>query len=262
MLQLPDLQRAFFEAITCAHGDGASARVLAGEIREHGVLDSVDRIGIYAQMYCARLVGALSEDYPRVAAVVGAADFADLAHRYVDEHPSTSPSLRWFGESFATFLEAQSEIQYPPFLPMLARLEWSRLEVFDARDAERLHLDDLRRLPPADWPTLWLEAVPAVSTLDVTWPVHRIWAEADPKAHWQPETSRLRIWRRADEVYQVPMDAVEQSAFDHVRCGTEFAALCAVLAASAPTDAVARTAGGLVLRWVEDGILKRPVTRA
>jgi hypothetical protein len=204
-------------------------------------------------MYCSRLIDVLAEDYPRVAATLGADAFGSLAHEYVAAHPSTHPSLRWFGRAFPDFLAANAG-DHPPFLADLARLEWARLEVFDAADAEILAVDTLRALAPEQWPSLRLRLVPACVLLPVAWPVHRIWADETP-AEWQPEDACLRVWRQDDQVFQTPVDASERAALRLAQDGGDFAAMCDALAAVVPADEVATTAGAVLLRWIADGLL-------
>lgn len=257
MRQLRDLQRAFFGAITRAHEDDVRALELADEIREHGALGALDRIDVYAGMYCARLVEALAEDYPRVAATLGPDAFADVAHRYVERHRSTHPSLRWFGREFGAFLSTDGGARHPSYIAALAHLEWARLEVFDAADAEALEIDDLRRFAAEEWATIRFETHPAVTIVQVQWPVHRVWAGEAVPADWLPQETWLRVWRQGDQVFQAPMDAAERIAFDHLRRRDDFGALCAGLAEIAAADDAPRVAGALVLRWVQDGILRR-----
>ncbi len=259
MLRLPDLQRALFRGITRAHEGDDDPRLdlqLAREIRAHGPLDAAERVGIYAAMYCARLVDALAEDYPRVAAILGPDAFGDAAHAYVARHPSTRPSLRWFGGQFGEFLAADRADARPGFIPDLARLEWARLAVFDAPEAMLLDIEALRRLPAERWSALRLELAPAVQFLQVAWPVHRIWQDAPVGATWLPAETRLRVWRQGDQVFQAAMDDVERTAVAHVQAGDDFAAMCTGLAALVPGDVVAATAAALVMRWIEDGVLR------
>jgi hypothetical protein len=51
------------------------------------------------------------------------------------------------------------------------------------------------------------------------------------------------------------MDGAEQVALAHVRAGDDFAALCGGLAAVVGPEAAAPTAGAVVLRWIDDGVL-------
>lgn len=261
MLPLPDLQRAFFRGIARAHQaedeSGAPSAILS-EIRGDDRLGAEARVEVYARMYCARLIDALAEDYPRVAAALGGETFGALAHDYVTAHPSTHPSLRWFGREFADFLARRPHREFPRFVCDLARLEWARLAVFDAPDDEVLTLDALRRLPPDDWANLRLRLTPAVEILQVAWPVHQIWEDDQVEAprDWQSSDTWLRVWRQADKVYQASLDLVERAALMHVQAGETFAALCAGVAAVVGADVAAATAGALVLRWVDDGVLR------
>jgi hypothetical protein len=254
MPSLRELQDAFFRGIS---GGDASAALL-GEIRGDSRLGPGERLGVYARMYLVRLIDVLREDFPRVAAVLGSETFTAMARRYVAAHPSTHPSLRWFGRDFPTLLaRAAAEDPLPAYVPDLARLEWARLEVFDAADAELLGVEALRRVPPESWATLRLELVPAVTLLESAWPVHRIW-EASAEgggAAWHPEATHLRVWRHDARVYQASMDRTERVALAHVQAGDDFAALCAGVATIVEPEAAAATAGAMMLRWIEDGVL-------
>jgi hypothetical protein len=207
-------------------------------------------------MYGARLVDALAADYPRVATTLGWERFRETALGYVGSHPSTHFSLRWFGSHFGKYLAAVPS--GPEFLCDLARLEWARVMVFDAPNTPLLHVDTLRRLAPEDWPTLHLRAVPALEEIEVEWPVHHIWTAAEtgpPSGTWPRGPLWLRVWRQGDEVFQTVMDLEERTALRHVRAGDDFATLCTGLATLGTVEDAARSAGALVLRWIEDRLL-------
>lgn len=262
MLALPELQRAFFRAVTASSG-GAAAHLLA-DIRGDDRLDAGARLDVYARMYSARLVDVLFEDYPRVTALLGPEEFARVARDFVTAHPSTHPSLRWFGRRFPDFLAA-SVGDRPPFLGDLARLEWTRLAVFDAADAVTLEAEALRQLPPEAWATLRLRLVPALEVLRTEWPVHRIWdqeARSAASPPWQPAATWLRVWRQDDKVYQASMDETERTALAGVQAGDDFGTLCGALTTLVPEERAAETAGGLILRWVADGVLSAATSSA
>ena len=242
---LRELQRAFWRAVaTPPEGEGTGGAELARVVTSTGRLSAAERVHIYAGMYFGRIVEALGEDFPKVAAVVGADTFADLVRDYLADHPSTEPSIRHIGGAFPAFLKGHT----PEYLGDLARLEWARLDVFDSPDAVPLTLDELRRIPAARWPALGFALVPACARIVLDWPVHRLWA--DPKATLVAEPTALRIWREDFIVSQCVMDAGEMAALERLAAGEPFAAVC-----EAFDDPV--EAGALLLRWIEDGIIAR-----
>jgi hypothetical protein len=260
MSALRDLQRLFWSALVRPHAvverdgfDPALVRRVVG----HAALDASGRIDVYARMYCARLIDALGEDYPRVRAVVGAEHFDALTHAYLEARPSRHPSIRFVGENLGAFLAARGGTgQEPPWLADLARLEWARLDVFDEADVRPLARGDVAALPPDAWASLPLRLVPAVRLLDVRWPVHEIWAATDPAAVTPAEVPlRLRVWRQGWTVYQTPLDVLEHAALERVRDGCTFGALCEDVAPDRPPEEAASLAGALLLRWLEDEVL-------
>ena len=156
MRSLRELQLRLSEALM---GADAVDPALLALVRDHAGLGPRARLDIYADMYRARLVDVLREDFPRAAGIVGDDAFETLACRYLARHPSTHPSVRYVGSRFADFVAGEKGL--PPFLGDLARLEWARVEVFDAADSEPLRLSDLASLHAVDWPTLRLRPVPA-----------------------------------------------------------------------------------------------------
>jgi hypothetical protein len=240
---LRELQGLFWRALVDPEAtEGVLPLVAAGRLPARA------RLGIYAGMYRARLLDALRRDFPRVAAVLGDEAFAALAEDYLAAHPSSHPSLRHLGGELPAFIAAGSSRGLPPFLADLARLEWARVEVFDAPDRPPLSLDDLRSVPAAGWAELRFALVPAVRLLAVDWPVHRVWAgEAEPGA-LAPGGVALRVWREGFLVYQAAMDPPEAEALGRLAAGEPFGACCEGLD---DPEAAAR----LLLRWLGDGLL-------
>lgn len=258
MLPLRELQLRFGAALTAGLADPAGPidRTLLEQVRQ-GDLGGVARIQIYRDMYRARLVDVLREDFPRVVATLGDEAFEILAARYLARHPSTHPSVRFAGERFADFVA--EECPAPPFLADLARLEWARGAVFDAPDAEPLRLSDLQAVPAAEWPALELRAIPACRILDCAWPAHEIWDRPTPGAwsSWTPRAVAIRVWREAHDVSHAAIGAVERRLLPLLERGVAFSAICAALEDELEPEAAAREVGGLLLRWLEDGLLAR-----
>jgi len=231
-------------------------------VQGRGRLGPAQRLDLYAHMYFARLLDALHEDFPRVAAILGFERFREIARAYLARNPSAHPSLQYLGRHFPEFLNtAVEDIELLPFLADLARLEWTRLEVFDAPDAEPLQMEHLQAIPLDEWPGLRFRLIPACQVLRSTWPVHELWTageEAALSALMRPTATVVRVWRQGFTVYQASLDAIEQVALDGVQTGEPFAAICAALAPLLPQQEEAALAvGSLLTRWIEDGILAR-----
>src|SRR5439155_1078841 len=176
---LRELQRLFWRSLADAPGGGSPAPGLVELIAPRATLDAGARVGVYADAYCGRLRDVLREDFPHVAALLGPR-FEETARGYLRAHPSEHPSVRHLGRMFADFLEHRPDL--PPYLGDLARLEWARIEVFDAPDARSLNAAALRGVAAEDWPALRFVTVPALAVVRARWPVHELWAGADPAA--------------------------------------------------------------------------------
>jgi hypothetical protein len=213
-------------------------------VRPSARLSAAARPDIYAEMYFWRIVEALAEDFPKLAALRGREAFADLVRDYLARHPSIEPSIRHVGSALPDFLAGAE----PAHLADLARLEWARLEVFDAPDAVPLTVESLRRVQASNWPDLRFALVPAFTALVLAWPVHRLWAE--PPGPLVAERTVLRVWRQGFAIYQSAMGAQEEAALARLRAGEPFAVICEAF--DDPAEA-----GACLLGWIEDGIVAR-----
>jgi len=265
MLPLRELQLRFRAALAAGLGepDAAAATAdpaLLGVIADRGPLGAAPRLRIYQDMYRARLVDVLREDFPRVLTILGDEAFEALAARYLAAHPSTHPSVRHVGDRFAGFVG--SARPDPPFLADLARLEWARLEVFDAADAELLALSDLQTIAAERWPALELRAIPATRLLECAWPAHEIWAAPRRWVPGEPSPCEarpvaIRVWREGDDISHSAIGAIEHRLLPLLQQGAPLSVLCAALEDALEPEAAAREVGGLLMRWLEDGLLAR-----
>lgn len=271
MLSLRDLQLRFAAALSANLAEagvvadrsrGAAAvpidPALLELVRGRGALGAPERLEIYRDMYRSRLVDVLRGDFPRVVTILGDDEFRVLACRYLACHPSTHPSVRYVGRRFAEFVAGETAV--PPFLGDLARLEWARVDVFDARDAEPLGLSDLESIPPSAWAALRFRPIPACLVVECAWPAHEIWAAADtpgPGRSWAPGAAAIRVWREGSDVSHAAMGDIERRAFPMLQRGEPFARLCAALEDDLDPEAAAAQVGSLLMRWLEDGLLAR-----
>ncbi len=243
---LPELQALFWRAL-----NGSVDPALEATIVSTPELAGPDRLGIYSRMYLGRLHDVLAEDFERTAAELGEQRFGEAVRGYLAAHPSEHPSVRYLGRHFATFLASNPPAGAPPWLADLARLEWARVDAFDAPDARPIDLARLATIADADWPGLGLVAIPALRVLESAWPLHRIWRDGGDPA---PEPTALRVWRQDGIVYHAAMDSLEREALARMQAGERFGEICESLSHLDPETAAAE-AGSLLARWIEDGLI-------
>lgn len=63
------------------------------------------RLKIYANAYLSRLMEALQDNFPALHTLSGDEGFYALAKQYIHQYPSTSFSLRYFGDHLSDLLK-------------------------------------------------------------------------------------------------------------------------------------------------------------
>ncbi len=136
-------------------------------------LDESARLEIYRYGYRARLVECLADDYPALQYALGSDAFEALCHEYIQRHPSSAPSLNFYGRHMADFCrrEASAPFALRAFAADLATLEWALVEVLHARMADALSPQALGAIPTAQWAAARLPPSPALRVLRFDYPV-------------------------------------------------------------------------------------------
>jgi len=250
---LHEVQRLFWESVAVRPGRDSIAPALVRLVRGADDNDRKTRIRVYSDAYYLRLRDVLREDFPKVTTLLGDR-FDEVVAGYLETLPSEQPSVRHLGRALAEFLQSREDI--PKCLADLAELEWARVEVFDAPDAECATIDELASIPPNAWPSLHFSTIPAIQTLRAQHPAHQLWSGSE-SPDVSPTETALRIWRKNDFlVLHAPMDERELVALHKLISGETFAAICETFADLSEMEA-AREATGLLARWLEDGIVAR-----
>jgi len=257
MTALRDLQRVFADAVR-GHGspEALERRLRGGSGRAR------DRVAVYADAYVSRLCDVLLDDYPKVAVVLGDR-FATTVRDYVARHPSDHPSLRHFGRRFPEFLGGAS-LADAPWLADLARLEWARIEAFDAADDPALSFEDVQSLPEDAWPDLRLEFVPSFRSLELAWNIAEVWLALDEgrsPPRIESELTFVAVWRKGFEVRHRCCAPPEARAIARLDALEPFSAICDAFAdaSCAGVDDAAGRAFGALRQWLADGwVAARP----
>ncbi len=269
---LAALERRFFALVTsplagrdaaerlASGGDEGAApieRWLVGSPK----LDAAGRVALYADMYAARLLGALAEDFRLAQRWLGPGAFDELATAYLAEHPSRSPSLRHFGRALPEFARGRAPFAGRPGLADLLALEWARGDVFDAADDAPLAWASLAALDAGAWPSLRLGLAPAARLVRLESSADELWAalsEGAPSPEVRAEPRRLLVWRREFVVYHRPLPEGEGRALEALASGEPFERVCEHFARPGePAERAAADAFAALRQWAVDGLLAR-----
>jgi hypothetical protein len=175
---MPDtfaLQQAFAAALV----DATAADELVGVLR--GDRNAIrDRIAIYRGNIAAARTRALRNAYPIVAALVGDAFFDGLSRAYLLSEPASAGDLNHYGATFPTFVAAFPHAGSLPYLPDVARMEWSVHRAHYAADGGTVTQDDLQDAIAADPARIRPRLHPACDVVTSVWPIQRIWDVHQP----------------------------------------------------------------------------------
>lgn len=251
---LADLQRQFALGLTADDPGPALAllRPLCG---------TTPRIDAYRHAYRARLTEALRNNHPVLHRAMGDEAFDDLALGYIAAHPSTQPSIRWFGHALAQHMAGLPQAQTPhPALVDLARMEWALGLAFDAADASALERAALAALPPERWTTHCLRCHPSVQCLDLQWQVEPLWQaltrDADDQAEAPaPAEHTLLVWRQGGGPRWRSLATPEAVLLRATLSGQSLADLCSLAAEHGGAKQGPATVAATLHQWLVDGLL-------
>jgi hypothetical protein len=218
------------------------------------------RLGIYGGGYRARLVEVLQTSFPVLANLLGETDFETLGVRYVNAHPSTFFTVRYYGDKLAGFLAADPGYSQAPLLAELARWEWAMAAAFDAADAEPLDLNAFAQLAPQDWAELRFGWSPTVQVLDLEWNVAELWKSVTedgerPEPNLNAAPASWLVWRQELQIYFRPLAEAEAAALAAARAGQSFGELCVLLCEHFDEQQAALHAAGFLRGWVQAGLI-------
>ncbi|WP_437185626.1 putative DNA-binding domain-containing protein [Planctomicrobium sp. SH668] len=160
----------------------ASADTLDMLIQTSEHFGSVQRLGVYANAYYARLLECLSGEFPAVSHALGEETFQAFAFEYLQRHPPQSYTLNQLGAAFPAFLKSSRPVQdrdsvtpdWSEFLIELAQLERCYSDVFDGPGEEnlpKLSIEQFQGIPSEVWDSLILQTAPSLKLVGLSFPV-------------------------------------------------------------------------------------------
>jgi hypothetical protein len=170
-----------------------SKRLFPRLVLRSKTLDSYQRIGIYRDMYLARLREALASDYPALLHYLRDEAFTELVAGYVHAHPSRSYTLNRLGDHLPEYIRSTRRLARWEFLYDLARLELAMSQLFDASESPVLKPRDIADVPPEAWETARLKPIEAVRLLKFYYPVSA-YLKSVREGTSHPSTRRKNNW--------------------------------------------------------------------
>lgn len=246
------------------------AQVVGEFIKPNDRLTSFERLEIYNRQYWFRLLDCFYDDYPGLRAVLGDRRFDQLAHAYLEHHPSSSFTLRNLGRRLIAFLEEEPKWiePRPQFAMDMARLEWAHVEAFDNEARPALAAGVFAASDPE---TLRLRLQPHITLLQLSCEADnflisvkqgsRLRGEASNAVELHPTRARARlkrqlkaretflaVHRHQDSVYYKRLERVQFALLTELSEGASVAHACGEAAALEP----ARDWGTDLRRWFSD----------
>ncbi|MBL7480453.1 HvfC/BufC N-terminal domain-containing protein [Legionella bononiensis] len=254
MTELLNLQSQFQKFLLTGHSDIKNSI----EQTERVLIDT--RLGIYRDAYKLRLIESLTTSYPALHAYLGTEEFNKLCSSYIDAHPSTYRSIRWYGDALADFVQHYYDKPYA-YLAELADFEWKMTLAFDAADDQVLRIQDMGNVPAESWAGLQFTLHPSVQRLNYFWNAIPVWhtlINDQDLPEWNKSANAVSwvVWRTQDYLIQYYSLSEEEAwALDAVRQGLSFGELCEGLCHWVAVDEVGMRAASFLKSWIQNGIL-------
>ncbi|MEW5757372.1 MAG: DNA-binding domain-containing protein [Pseudomonadota bacterium] len=196
-------------------------------------ISSRQRLNVYRINFAAGHHEALAAVYPVIKRLVGDEFFEHTAAIYHYHDLRLSANVHDYGRVFAAFLKDFAPVKNLPYLPDIARLEWSYHEVFHtATDVDlNINLD-----APAIADDDILVPHPTLRWMESAYPVLEIWRQNHQEQGDPDDIDLMRggdhllIYRTDLDVEIVRLNAAEYSLVSALACGTPIGEAFAVCA--------------------------------
>lgn len=217
------------------------------------------RLHVYRYAYRARLAQVLADNFPKLASLLGDEWWQRLADAYLDAHPPSHYSIRWFGEHLPAWLETAALFERGAALADLARLEWTLGVAFEARDETPVTGAALACVSLDEWPGIRLRLCDGVARLSLRHRIgptfHALKAGVDDVPAPEPGENDWLVWRMDRRPHFRSVDPEESALLDLASQGEPFSAWCERAAEGFGEDDAPVRVIGYFQRWLADGII-------
>jgi len=136
-------------------------------------LDS--RFSIYRNNVIVGLINALEDKFPVCLRLLGGDNFRQLAKEYIGDNLPSSPVMFEYGKSFSKYISSNEIIKQAPYLPDVAKLEYSIGEAYHAPNSPFITLSDFEEFGAAKLFNSRVTLHPSVSCFHTSYPIVEIW---------------------------------------------------------------------------------------
>jgi hypothetical protein len=222
-LTLRDQQRWFAAIVSTPQTEPApvdedSARRL---IKPSSTLSAAARIDIYRRGYHARLIECLIDDYPVLQHALGEDAFEALCRAYIAAHPSSAPSLNYFGRHMSELCRSQP-LPAPGFAADLATLEWAIVLCIHAPTASVIDLADVSKVPPERWPGARFTLNPTLRILHLAYPANSYlqdYRQRRSPTVSGPRSTVVAVYRTGRSVWRLELEPTLVTLLESLRGG-------------------------------------------
>lgn len=257
MTALKELQSQFQEYLMLGN-----IEALLPSIAPHQYLSQEKRLKIYYDAYRIRLFEILKLDFPKTHTLMGDDSIKEAFITYLDKHPSTHFSVRYFGQHLSEFLKTTAPFSEQGVLAEMALFEWLIAYTIDAKDDTVLTIQNLSSLAPEKWADTAFDFHPSVMSHYFEWDTPQLWShienELPPRAPEQQTTPvRWVFWRKGVKSYFQSLNLAEDQMFKALQQGLNFSEICETLLDVLPEDDIAPTAAQTLFKWVNEEMISR-----
>lgn len=238
---------------------------MAGQVVGTARAGAEERVKVYVDGYRLRLLEVLQDNFSGLYALLGDEDFDRLGRAYIDAHPSTHPSVRWFSQHLADFLRRTPPYDAQPYLAEMAAFEWAQGLVFDAADVPAADIQVLAAVAPDAWAGLRFQLHPSVHVLTLEWNIPAAWqvleAGEAPELRQGDAPTTWLLWRKDLQTHWRSLAEDEIWAIDAALEGKNFGEICEGLCRWHGSSEVAMQAASFLKRWLTDSLITHIGTR-
>jgi hypothetical protein len=206
------------------------------------------------------VAGIVADDYPLLRRYLGDLKFKELLHDYVLSPTAARKSVRRLSRHLPDFLKSYSAFDRCPEIQELSDLECACNLAFEAIEAPKLTISALEEKKSVNFSGLALAPHPSVSSLTFTQNTTSIWSalkcdEQPPKPHHLDEIQHVLVWRQGKASRFRILGQEEATAFDRIKSGRSFRALCKALDPTPGGETPMKRATAYLRGWVDAELL-------